>query len=304
MYFLSCHRDVEHIGRGWSYRKDWVSYAADSMASVAQTVTRFAWSPCQWFGGHRLTGNFGRANLFALDFDSGELSLAQAKNIFSDCIHVIGTTKSHQKEKGGITCDRFRVILQLEHETDDAELFAATVRFYASKWDADLKAADAARFFWPCERIVSVMEDGYSQEFVRPDPEFRGPPTERYRKSGAVRLRSQAMLRRPVPAGERNNFCFTVAKDLFDAGYQFREIYDIILRSPTYQGPAPPHHVLQDITQCIRSAIKSVETGRAYGGRDGSRQGTPKEEEEGGRLQTDGVRLQPGAEDESSASGS
>jgi hypothetical protein len=302
MHFLSCHRDIEHLGRGSFYRENWVPYAADSMASIASTVVNFAWSPCQWFGGHRLAANFGRANLFALDFDSGELSLAQACRIFSDCTHIIGTTKSHQLEKGGVTCDRFRVILKLEHETDDAELFAATVRFYAARWDADIKAADAARFFWPCARIVQMLEDGYSQEFVRPDPERRGPPPERYRKAGAVRLRSQLMLRRVVPGGERNNFCFTVAKDLFDAGYQFQEIYDIILGSPTYQGPAPPHHVLLDITQCIRSAIKSVETGRAYGGRDGSRQGTPKEEEEGGRLQADGVRLQPGAEDEPSGS--
>jgi hypothetical protein len=264
MYFLSCHRDVEHLGRGFKYKADWVPFNADSLETVARTVSRFAWSPCQWFGGHRLSENFGRANLFALDFDSGELSLKQALNVFCDSSHVIGLTKSHQREKNGIICDRFRVILQLENETDDSELFASTVRFYARKWDADIKAADAARFFWPCRQIVSVVEDGYRQEFIHPDPDPPGPPPERYRQSGAVRLRTHSFLQRVVPSGERNNFCFTVSKDLFDAGYTFDEIYAIIVGSPTYKGSVPTP-VAHEIAQCIRSAIKSVEAGKAYG---------------------------------------
>lgn len=266
MYFLSCHRDVGNIGRGAKYKRDWVPHSAGSMAAVARAVSRFAWSPCQWLGGERLAANFGRANLLALDFDSGEMSLAQATRVFCDAVHVIGTTRSHRKEKGGIVADRFRVILALEDAVDDGATFAATAKFYAYKYDADPKAVDAARFFWPCAAIISVAEDGYRQETITPDPpdEERDPP-KRYRESGVVRIRTHVLLRNVVPVGQRNDFCFTAAKDLYDAGYTAERIYAIILDSPTYQGQASSQ-TAREIQQCIRSAIKSVDGGRAYRG--------------------------------------
>lgn len=265
-FHLSRHTDVENLGRGFNYKKGWEPFTAP-MHAVASTASRFAWSPCQWFGGHRLTANFGRANLVALDFDSGEMTLEHAHRIFCDSVHVIGTTKSHRKDKGGIACDRFRVILALDHEVTDAGTFAATARFYALKYDADTQAADAARFFWPCHTIVSVNDDpdAYRQEIIRPDPTDRGPPPQRYRQSGVVRRRSHSLLSQPIPSGQRNNFCFTVSKDLYDAGYTYDEIYRIIVSSPTYQGSVSPP-VSREIDECIRSAIKSVDAGKAYNG--------------------------------------
>lgn len=49
-------------------------------------------------------------NLFIIDVDDG-LSIEDAKSLFADYTYLISTTKSHQKEKNGITCDRFRLIL-------------------------------------------------------------------------------------------------------------------------------------------------------------------------------------------------
>ncbi len=61
--------------------------------------------------GHRKKDNFIQGqNMIAFDIDEG-LSLADAKDILKEYIWLIYTTKSHQKEKNGIICDRFRIIL-------------------------------------------------------------------------------------------------------------------------------------------------------------------------------------------------
>lgn len=49
-------------------------------------------------------------NLFIIDIDN-DLTLEDAKNLFSGMTYLIATTRTHQKEKKGITCDRFRIIL-------------------------------------------------------------------------------------------------------------------------------------------------------------------------------------------------
>ena len=49
-------------------------------------------------------------NLFIIDIDN-DLTLENAKNLFSGMTYLIATTRTHQKEKKGIICDRFRIIL-------------------------------------------------------------------------------------------------------------------------------------------------------------------------------------------------
>ena len=49
-------------------------------------------------------------NLFIIDIDN-DLTLEDAKNLFSGMTYLIATTRTHQKEKKGIICDRFRIIL-------------------------------------------------------------------------------------------------------------------------------------------------------------------------------------------------
>jgi len=49
-------------------------------------------------------------NLIILDVDDG-MSIAGAKEMFKDYKYFICTTKSHQQNKKGVTCDRFRVFL-------------------------------------------------------------------------------------------------------------------------------------------------------------------------------------------------
>ena len=50
------------------------------------------------------------AELIILDYDVG-VTLGDAVEAFSSFIGIIATTRNHQKEKHGVICDRFRVIL-------------------------------------------------------------------------------------------------------------------------------------------------------------------------------------------------
>jgi len=50
------------------------------------------------------------SNLIIMDIDEG-MTIGYAKEIFKDYYAMITTTRNHQKEKNGVVCDRFRVIL-------------------------------------------------------------------------------------------------------------------------------------------------------------------------------------------------
>lgn len=56
--------------------------------------------------------NNDNQNILILDIDDG-LTIDKAKEIFKGFKYFICTTKSHQKEKKGLVCDRFRIILPI-----------------------------------------------------------------------------------------------------------------------------------------------------------------------------------------------
>jgi len=69
-------------------------------------------SPFEFKGGIKKSENWNNENqnILILDVDDG-LSIVEAKDKFKDNMYLIYTTKSHQIEKKGIKCDRFRIIL-------------------------------------------------------------------------------------------------------------------------------------------------------------------------------------------------
>jgi hypothetical protein len=50
------------------------------------------------------------ANMVAFDIDDG-LELTRAKSLLENYTYIIYTTRSHQKDKNGFVCDRFRIIM-------------------------------------------------------------------------------------------------------------------------------------------------------------------------------------------------
>ena len=85
------------------------------------------YSPFRFVNKKKTSENWNNTdqNIIILDIDDG-LTIEQAKQTFKDYKYFICTTKSHQKEKKGVTCDRFRVILESENIPTGDDYFLVT----------------------------------------------------------------------------------------------------------------------------------------------------------------------------------
>ncbi len=168
------------------------------------------------------------------------MTLDQACRSFCDMIHVIGTTKSHQKEKGGITCDRFRVALKLTARITDIKAYRHTMSKVIARYPADPAPKDAARFFFPCLSVVSSSDEGYTE-----DPQI--PPADEYaiqqRRDAAKRAAYQMCGHKPTwlaaflatgrlcKAG-RNQTVYAAAVELKKLGHTENEALSLIAAAP------------------------------------------------------------------------
>jgi hypothetical protein len=172
-------------------------------------------------------------SLLMLDVDGGT-TLDMAKIILSDYTYLISTTRNHQKEKNGIVCDRFRIIMPMEYTLD------LTVEQYSNFMknimedlpiELDRQCTDASRFFygasgeyWYNEGILINCD-----KYVSNTGE-----SETYRKAGSNLSKkniggiSQYIIRNQH--GGRNSALIKLALLLMDTGYTHDEAKDEILR--------------------------------------------------------------------------
>ena len=236
----------------------------DDVQRLATGISSYVWSPIVWKDGRRHGDNFLSASWLVLDFDSPEMTLAQAINTFCDCTHIIGTTKSHQKDKGGVVCDRYRVCVRFTETITDVADYLHTMAAVTRRYPCDPAPKDAGRFFWPCVEIVSTGTDGYTEDVQKaPPPSVASAPrTARY-TAGVLGAFTRDWLTRAQPAGHLNEGCYRVAKDLLRLGMDPDDILARIIRSPTYNGKVNPN-LLAEIGACIRSAINAHEKERKH----------------------------------------
>ena len=155
----------------WAGSTGWETANTTDLAMVSKCVTMFTWSPIVWNGGGRNEDNFLKAYFIALDFDKGMTCGQAVNNIFCDTSHIIGTTFSHQKVKGHEPpCDRFRVILRLAKPIENQVDWVHNTRALIQKHNADIGCQDAARPFWACTSIVSILEDADDYEWLPAPP--------------------------------------------------------------------------------------------------------------------------------------
>ncbi len=114
----------------------------------------FMYSAGTFKGGHRTKSNYqSKQNLIIIDIDDG-MKLETAKMMFSNYKCLIATTKSHQKEKNGITCDRFRIIFITDRTIKlDSDMYS---RFMANVYEAlgvpaDESCKDSSRMYYGAE---------------------------------------------------------------------------------------------------------------------------------------------------------
>lgn len=203
---------------------------------IREQVSRFTWSPIIYKENTRKQANFLKSVIIALDFDDGEMTLAQAvDNYFCDVRHIIGTTRSHQLEKNGIICDRFRVILQLERPVTTAREYRWQMKCAVKKYPIDPQATDAARLFYPCNEIVSVSDGELWEVYEVPswfeDVKKFENRLKPFEASKIVPSAVTIKLSRQIMKGERNAYFFGVGMDLMTCGFTLDETKAMVMAS-------------------------------------------------------------------------
>lgn len=244
--------------KSWNERmlqRGWRTVDTVDMRRVAAGITLYPWSPCIWRDGDKRNANFLYADLIALDFDSPEMPLAQALNAFSDMAHVIGTTKSHQREKNGVVCDRFRVVLRLDSRIERLDDFRETLRFAMRHYPADEACKDGGRFFWPCKEIVSVETDGFTC-----DVQFAPPPSAAFELTAAqasgVMPKSAARLLEGWIEVDRHKSVYLAGWDLGLAGWAPEQAVALVRGAPLYRSlPKRQHEFERTIADACGSGL-------------------------------------------------
>jgi hypothetical protein len=258
--------DAKYFTRGFKVAR------VDDVERLARGIARFAWTPAEYRNGYRCEQNFLRARWIGLDFDNDEegadiIPLDEAVNeLFADYVHIIGTTKSHQKsKKGEAPRDRFRVMLRMSCGVTDIELYRYQLVCAMREWPCDAQCKDAARFFWPCREIVSTNADGLEWNVMfEPADDIEARRYARTKMLGMQAARSAGliiprwivgMLENPWPVGQRNNRCFRIGAALGTMGYSPEDIVQKILRSPTYREVTPSRSLLREIERAVLSGM-------------------------------------------------
>lgn len=134
-----------------------VTERVDVLPKVLQG--EYLYSAAEFLGGKRKQENFVRANLIILDYDSG-LTLVEAEEKFKPYKKIIATTRSHQVEKHGVKCDRFRVILFADKDITCKDDFRLLMQELTNIYGSDIACKDAARAFYSAPGCQVFESDG------------------------------------------------------------------------------------------------------------------------------------------------
>lgn len=170
-----------------------------SFDDLAHVITKRIWSPIVWKDNLRRNANFYTCEYVVLDFDSGEETLASMDEFCKEAgiWYLIGTTKSHQKEKkspsGKISppCDRFRLIMRMNEVCSERERYVYAMKQYARWFSCDSSCVDGARFFYPCIDIYAYSK-GKKQTWPEFDEEY--VPEDQRHEVYSAKLRHMGKL--------------------------------------------------------------------------------------------------------------
>ncbi len=244
---LSYCTNPPDTSKPYDYAHGWKATRVRDYDKVRRCMAGWVWSPIVWKAGHRVGKDFHGALFAVLDFDDGGMTIDQATNeVFADYRHIIGTTKSHRRRKGGMVCDRFRVLLEFEQPVMDLHAYSGNMALLIDEYGADESAKDGARFFWPCPEIVAVNDDPESirvcvKAVAKEDHESSLLNYERYGKLGVYPPFVRKHLAKQIPEGRRDTTIYGMAKDLAKCGYPLPLIISEIQQSPTYTSADDDH---------------------------------------------------------------
>jgi len=220
------------------------------------------WMPAILSNGYRHRDNYVSSQFMCLDYDVGNPTISEmaAKMDKLGLMHIIGTTHHHQKDKNGIICDRFRLVLPMKKPMPESDLqYDWLMERMLTKWGkADEQAVNRTRMFKPCKEIVS-MKNGELFD-------YGGIPTEeqikeierkrierlypkRFMKSSRLPRGLKERIKTPMFNGQRACSCYEISFSLGQYGYSFEETVSIVSAIPKKYGDGFDHkEMMRNIT--------------------------------------------------------
>ncbi len=214
-----------------------------------------------WLGGN---------TMLIYDVDNGT-TIEEAKSMFLDTPCAIMPTKSHQKEKNGVVCDRFRVFLPLAKPIDftDAKRFKRIMKNVSESFNLafDTATADPSRMFFKAdlEALDNIWYSDYALHYIdwrMFDYETMGEQelkqvARMHNATFRAENKSKETIVKAVTRlcenryhdGNRNNTLFRALRWLKDAGFTQSEAEDLML-NVTRSSPLP----VDEFKATVRSA--------------------------------------------------
>ncbi len=221
---------VSIIGKNLGVIENEVEYS--DIYSLAAIISTNAWSPGNFIERKRLISALSRIELLCLDVDSGA-TLDDATEQFKQYKHIIATSRNHQKEKNGVVCDRFRVVLFLDSPISNDADFKATWETAFKRWPfIDKACKDSARFFYPSPGIISISESGrcypVSIAVLAPTQQTIPESLSRNSEKGELWKSTYKFLAQGAPAGARHTELVKAVGNMREQGYSLGETFDLI----------------------------------------------------------------------------
>lgn len=191
----------------------------ETFSNLSVIITNGVWSPIIWKGGKRQEKNFLFSDFFALDFDDGKWTIADAIEWLNDAnfSYIIGTTRSHQVAKGDKkACDRFRVLIPWHKRITDCNTYKQNVTRIINLTPADRAPKDGGRLFFPCVEIITKKEALPCQWRPYAEPVYTPSP---YKDTGIIPPWLKKVIQDGAHDGDRNNKCFYIACKLSELGF-------------------------------------------------------------------------------------
>jgi len=201
---------------------------------MAGLIAASVWSNILWAGGHRREENFLSSYYCVFDYDDG-LTIDKALELFSKYQFILGTTKSHQIDKGKNkpACDRFRVVVPWQKPIAKIDVYRFNIKKAIAHFKSDPVAYDGARLWQPCKKIVASSYEGKLMpvQWELPDEDKSENLNQKfedvkkyYEETNSVPAYVRDFLCGIYNEGEINTVLFKTCVALFNRGLSYEEI--------------------------------------------------------------------------------
>ena len=125
-----------------------------SLYGAGYIAEEFFWSNIIWKNDRHLEEDFKEAHWLVLDVDDPEAPpLEYAVKTWCEHASFIGLSKSHQTEKHGVKCDRYRVALLLDRPITDFKTFHYNTKLLIDEYCGDPSCNDGSQIYFPCKSV-------------------------------------------------------------------------------------------------------------------------------------------------------